>query len=47
MILKDKKFLFTGILTDKSIAYASAKIAIESAGGTATLLSWNNYERFN
>ena len=30
MILKDKKFLFTGILTDKSIAYASAKIAIEN-----------------
>ena len=30
MILKDKKFLITGILTDKSIAYASAKIAIEN-----------------
>ena len=30
MILKDKKLLITGILTDKSIAYASAKIAIEN-----------------
>jgi len=30
MILKDKKILITGILTDKSIAYASAKIAIEN-----------------
>ena len=30
MILKNKKFLITGILTDKSIAYASAKIAIEN-----------------
>ena len=29
MILKDK-FLIIGILTDKSIAYASAKIAIEN-----------------
>ena len=30
MILKDKKILITGILTDKSIAYASAKIALEN-----------------
>ena len=30
MNLKDKKFLITGILTDKSIAYASAKIAVEN-----------------
>ena len=30
MILKDKKILITGILTDKSIAYASAKVAIEN-----------------
>ena len=30
MILKDKKFLITGILTDKSIAYATAKIAVEN-----------------
>ena len=29
MILKDKNILITGILTDKSIAYASAKIASE------------------
>ena len=29
MILKDKNILITGILTDKSIAYASAKIALE------------------
>ena len=30
MILKDKKILITGILTDKSIAYASAQVAIEN-----------------
>ena len=30
MILKDKTFLITGILTDKSIAFASAKIAIDN-----------------
>ena len=30
MNLKDKKFLITGILTDKNIAYASAKIAVEN-----------------
>ena len=30
MILKDKKILITGILTDKSIAFATAKIAIEN-----------------
>ena len=30
MILKDKKILITGILTDKSIAYASAKLALET-----------------
>ena len=30
MILKDKKILITGILTDKSIAYASAKLALEN-----------------
>ena len=30
MILKGKKLLITGILTDKSIAYASAKIAIDN-----------------
>ncbi len=30
MILNDKKILITGILTDKSIAYASAKVAIEN-----------------
>ena len=30
MILKDKKLLITGILTDKSIAYASAKIAMDN-----------------
>ena len=29
MILKDKKILITGILTDKSIAFATAKIALE------------------
>ena len=28
MILKDKKILITGILTDKSIAYATAQVAI-------------------
>ena len=36
MILKDKKFLITGILTDKSIAYASAKIAIENGATVVT-----------
>ena len=30
MILKDKKILITGILTDKSIAYATAQVAIEN-----------------
>lgn len=30
MILKNKTLVITGILTDKSIAYASAKIAIEN-----------------
>ena len=30
MILENKTLLMTGILTDKSIAYASAKIAIEN-----------------
>ena len=30
MILENKTLLITGILTDKSIAYASAKIAIEN-----------------
>ena len=30
MILKDKKILITGILTDKSIAFATAKIALEN-----------------
>jgi len=30
MILEGKKLLITGILTDKSIAYASAKIAVEN-----------------
>tara|TARA_B100000214_G_scaffold29220_1_gene19002 strand:- start:59 stop:841 length:783 start_codon:yes stop_codon:yes gene_type:complete len=30
MILKDKTLLITGILTDKSIAFASAKIAIDN-----------------
>ena len=30
MILKDKNILITGILTDKSIAFATAKIAIEN-----------------
>jgi enoyl-[acyl-carrier protein] reductase I len=30
MILQNKTLLITGILTDKSIAYASAKIAIEN-----------------
>ena len=30
MILKNKTILITGILTDKSIAYTSAKIAIEN-----------------
>ena len=30
MILKDKKILITGILTDKSIAYASAQVALEN-----------------
>ena len=30
MILKDKKLLITGILTDKSIAYSTAKVAIEN-----------------
>ena len=30
MILKDKTFLITGILTDKSIAFATAKIAIDN-----------------
>jgi enoyl-[acyl-carrier-protein] reductase (NADH) len=29
MILKDKTILITGILTDKSIAYATAQVAIE------------------
>ena len=29
-MLKNKTFLITGILTDKSIAYASAKIAIDN-----------------
>jgi len=36
MILKEKKFLITGILTDKSIAYASAKIAIENGATVVT-----------
>ena len=30
MILKNKKILITGILTDKSIAFATAKIALEN-----------------
>ena len=30
MILKDKTLLITGILTDKSIAFATAKIAIDN-----------------
>jgi enoyl ACP reductase len=30
MILKNKKILITGILTDKSIAYASAQVALEN-----------------
>ncbi len=30
MILKDKTFVITGILTDKSIAFAAAKIAIDN-----------------
>ncbi|MBK77116.1 MAG: enoyl-[acyl-carrier-protein] reductase FabI, partial [Actinobacteria bacterium] len=30
MILKDKTFVITGILTDKSIAFATAKIAIDN-----------------
>ena len=30
MILKDKTYLITGILTDKSIAFAAAKIAIDN-----------------
>ena len=30
MILKDKKILITGILTDKSIAYATSQVAIEN-----------------
>ena len=30
MILKDKKILITGILTDKSIAYATAQVALEN-----------------
>ena len=30
MILKDKKILITGILTDKSIAYATAQVAIKN-----------------
>ena len=30
MILKDKKILITGILTDKSIAFATAKLALEN-----------------
>ena len=30
MILKDKKILITGILTDNSIAYATAQVAIEN-----------------
>ena len=30
MILKDKKILITGMLTDKSIAYATAQVAIEN-----------------
>ena len=29
MNLKDKTFLITGILTDKSIAFSAAKIALE------------------
>ena len=30
MILKDKTFVISGILTDKSIAFAAAKIAIDN-----------------
>ena len=30
MNLKDKTFLITGILTDKSIAFSAAKIALEN-----------------
>ena len=30
MILKNKNILITGILTDKSIAYVSAQVAIEN-----------------
>ena len=30
MILKNKKLLITGILTDKSIAYATAQVALEN-----------------
>ena len=36
MILKDKTFVITGILTDKSIAFAAAKIAIDNGAKT-----WN------
>ena len=36
MILQNKTLLITGILTDKSIAYASAKIAIENGATVVT-----------
>ena len=36
MILKDKTFVITGILTDKSIAFAAAKIAIDNGKIIAT-----------
>ena len=39
MILKDKKILITGILTDKSIAFATAKIAIENGIGISAQCS--------